>query len=403
MWFYLIFRVICCTFEALVIVRKLQTLRKISHPNPRNRRRKKNPLQRRNLRLRWREWSHKRRRKRNRRPRASGTARVVTRRWRQTWWVSVVLLVLWQEYDVWPGECQWYCLCCDEEMTSDMMSVCGTARVVTRWHQIWWVSVLLLVLWQGDDVRAGECQWYYSCCDKEMTSDLVSVSGTARVVTRSWHQTWWVRGTTHVVTRRWRQTWWVSVVLLVLWQGDDVRHGECQWYCSCCDKVMTSDLVSVSGTARVVTRGWRQTWWVSVVLLVLWRGDDIRPGKCQWYCSCCDKEMTSDVVRAEKTGGKDDVKTSCPPSQMFSLFPGPLWANFTCHCRIPSQRASNVESYNLSNIGLINSLLPYCTKALPEPVLTNHRWGLMVFTEYIFAGSVQDVNPWYWFENNLKI
>ena len=27
-----------------------------------------------------------------------------------------------------------------------------------------------------------------------------------------------------------------------------------QWYCSCCDKKMTSDLVSVSGTARVVTR-----------------------------------------------------------------------------------------------------------------------------------------------------
>ena len=40
-----------------------------------------------------------------------------------------------------------------------------------------------------------------------------------------------------------------------------------------------------------------------------------------------------------------------------------------------------MASYNLVNISSGNVLVPDCTKALPKPILTNHQWSLVGFTE----------------------
>ena len=39
-----------------------------------------------------------------------------------------------------------------------------------------------------------------------------------------------------------------------------------------------------------------------------------------------------------------------------------------------------MTSQNMVNIGSGNGLLAESTKSLPEPTLTNHKWGLLAFT-----------------------
>ena len=51
------------------------------------------------------------------------------------------------------------------------------------------------------------------------------------------------------------------------------------------------------------------------------------------------------------------------------------------------------------NIHLGNGLWLDGTKPLPEPMLTNHPWGIIEFTQGQSLGNTQDIYPWYVFEN----
>ena len=60
------------------------------------------------------------------------------------------------------------------------------------------------------------------------------------------------------------------------------------------------------------------------------------------------------------------------------------------------------------NIGSGNGLLPDSTKPVPEPILTYHEWGFMVFTLEQFRSEVQGTVLYnkfekYTFKNNYHI
>ena len=62
-------------------------------------------------------------------------------------------------------------------------------------------------------------------------------------------------------------------------------------------------------------------------------------------------------------------------------------------------------TWNLVNIGSDNGLLPDGTKPLPEPMLTNHKWGLVAFTWGQFHGKCSRYLSfvWLWKMINLRL
>ena len=61
------------------------------------------------------------------------------------------------------------------------------------------------------------------------------------------------------------------------------------------------------------------------------------------------------------------------------------------------------SSLNYFDLGLYhsNEYWLFESKPLPEPMLTNHQWGLMTFTDKPFSQEMfQDIFAWYEFENH---
>ena len=56
----------------------------------------------------------------------------------------------------------------------------------------------------------------------------------------------------------------------------------------------------------------------------------------------------------------------------------------------------------LVKMGSGHGLSPEGTKSLPEPMLTNHQWGLVEFSWGNFNGHAEYVYPWYEFENYIQ-